>query len=103
MQTYMSHFRMKLAAILVDSPLNTIKSTQRVAESSVHQLSDFDDTITLTQSEEIAIDLLSQPTLFNARETSMGICKYISSIDDKVALRLVNLRIKLCMYLVINV
>ena len=60
MQTYMSHFRMKLAAILVDSPLSTIKFTQRVVENSVQQLSDSDDSITLTQSEEIAIDLMQE-------------------------------------------
>ena len=60
MQTYMSHFRMKLAAILVDSLLSTIKFTQRVVESSVQQLSDSDDSITLTQSEEIAIDLMQE-------------------------------------------
>lgn len=80
----MTKFRLKLSAILLKTHLNTARlSPKEYDVVSSEESSDPDRRIRLSEAEKVVYNLLSQPTTYSAREISLGIANFISSITEQ--------------------
>jgi hypothetical protein len=78
-QVDMQHFRLKLAAILFDSPFNTARD--RIEEHVVRdEIFDPNDCVMIEPTQ------MSQMTCRNYKDTASAICNFILSTTDEESL-----------------
>lgn len=80
----MVEFKLKLAAILLDTPLNTAKEDEAIVETrdATNSNVNNEDCFMLDASQQVIYGIMSQPYPCSIKESTIGICKSILLIDD---------------------
>lgn len=90
----MENFRLKLAAILLQTQLNTARGSEEIEDNSIEEDENPEDCEMLESSEALLHGLKTQIKNMKVKEVAAVICKYIMSINDEETLRYVILIFK---------
>jgi len=95
LQEHMTKFRLKLAAILLDSPLNTAAICEYEKSSSEEEEVDPNDCVMIEKPEQalhesILLEPNKQLNTMSSDDIYYSICEYILSTNDEENLRYVT-------------
>ncbi|KAF8721706.1 hypothetical protein HU200_022879 [Digitaria exilis] len=83
----MQEDRLKLAAILLQTQLNTARGSEEIEDNSIEEDENPEDCEMLESSEALLHGLKTQIKNMKVKEVAAVICKYIMSINDEETLR----------------